>query len=398
MLKEKIKQLANQYFDDTVAIRRHLHAHPELSFEEHETSQYVQHQLQQYGIPFQNGIADTGIVALIQGRNPQKRVVALRADMDALPIDELNEVPYKLTKKGIMHACGHDVHTSNLLGTARILHALRHEWEGTVKLLFQPAEEKSPGGASLMIAEGALENPKPDSILGLHVYPLLPAGQAGFRVGRMMASSDEVYITVKGKGGHGAVPQQSVDPIAIAAQIITALQQIISRQNDPTNPCVLTFGKINSVGGSYNVIPDAVTLEGTLRTMNEEWRKDVRTRITRMATGIAEAMYGQAVVEFEDGYPFLTNDTELTLRCRAAAADYLGDENVFDIPMRMTAEDFAYYSQVAKGCFYRIGIANEARNITSNIHTATFDIDEETFRTSMGMMAWLAVQELEVQG
>ena len=294
-----------------------------------------------------------------------------------------------------MHACGHDAHTANLLGVGRILQNLKDEFEGTVKLIFQPAEEKSPGGASIMIKEGALENPKPDCIIGLHVYPLLPAGMVGFRTGMMMASSDEVYVSIHGKGGHGAVPQHSVDPVAITCQIVTALQQIVSRQNDPTVPCVLTFGKINSVGGSYNVIPEEVKLEGTLRTMNETWRTEAKIRIERMAKGIAEGMGATAEVKFVQGYPFLINDDALTLRCKDAAIQFMGNEQVVDIPMRMTAEDFAYYTHVAKGCFYRIGTANFERGITSNIHTPTFDLDEEALQHSMGLMSWLALNELK---
>ena len=394
-LQASIKELAQQYHTEVVAIRRHIHANPELSFEEHQTSQYVQQKLQEYGIPFQNGIADTGIVALIEGKNPHRRVVALRADMDALPILEENNVPYKSQKAGVMHACGHDAHTANLLIAGRILHQLRHHIEGTIKLIFQPAEEKSPGGASIMIQEGVLENPRPDSIIGLHVYPLLPAGEVGFRSGMMMASSDEVYLSIKGKGGHGAVPQHSIDPVAIACQIVTALQQIVSRQNDPTVPCVLTFGKIYSVGGSYNVIPEEVKLEGTHRTMNETWRAEAKNRIRNMVEGIATAMGAQASVNFVQGYPFLVNDDALTQRCQQAAQQYLGKDNVTDLPMRMTAEDFAYYSQVAKGCFFRIGTANFDRGITSNIHTPTFDIDEQALLHSTGLMAWLAICELE---
>lgn len=392
-LQQHIKDLAQQYHTEVVDIRRHLHTHPELSFEEYETSAYIQRKLTEYGIGYQT-IANTGIVALIEGKNPQRRVVALRADMDALPITEQNAVSYKSQNDGVMHACGHDAHTANLLGVGRILQQLKDQFEGTVKLLFQPAEEKSPGGASIMIAQGALQNPTPDSIIGLHVYPLLPAGMVGFRTGMMMASSDEVYLSIHGKGGHGAVPQQSIDPIAIACQVVTALQQIVSRQNDPTVPCVLTFGKINSVGGSYNVIPEEVKLQGTLRTMNENWRADAKKRIERMAVGIAEAMGGSATVEFVQGYPFLMNDDELTLRCKQAAIEFAGDQQVVDIPMRMTAEDFAYYTHLAKACFYRIGTANFERGITSNIHTPTFDIEESALLDAMGLMSWLAINEL----
>lgn len=393
-LTQKIHHLAAQLHQDVTAIRRHLHAHPELSFQEYKTAAYVQALLKQHGIPFTAGVAGTGVVAYIEGKNPDKKTIALRADMDALPITEANNVPYKSTVPGVMHACGHDAHTASLLGAAQILNHLKQDFEGTVKLIFQPAEERMPGGASMMIKEGVLENPKPSGIIGQHVFSVLPAGTVGFRSGMMMASADEIDMVIYGKGGHGAVPQLTVDPVVITAQIITALQQLVSRMADPTIPCVLTFGKINSAGGAYNIIPESVALQGTLRTMNEHWRKQAHAHITRMATGIAEAMGGSCKVDITVGYPFLVNDEELTARCKQAAIAYLGKENVYDIPMRMTAEDFAYYSQVTQGCFYRLGTGNVARGITSNVHTPTFDIDEEALKTGMGLMAWLALTEL----
>ncbi len=392
---DKIKQLAEQLHPEVIAIRRHLHTHPELSFNEYETSAFVQKKLTEYGIPFQNGVADTGVVGFIKGKNPDSRSIALRADMDALPILEENDVPYKSQNEGVMHACGHDAHTASLLGAANILHQVREDLEGTIKLIFQPGEERHPGGASIMIKEGVLENPTPASIIGQHVHPLIPAGTVGFRGGLMMASCDEIYINIYGKGGHGAVPQNCIDPILISAQVLVSLQQIVSRFIDPTVPAVLTFGKINSIGGAPNVIPNKVEIQGTFRMMNEEWRFKTHERIRQIVNNVAESMGGSAEVKILVGYPFLINDEPLTQRCRTGAEEYLGKENVLDLPMRMTAEDFAYFSQKARGCFYRLGVANEARGITSSVHTPTFDIEEESLKIGAGLMAWLAIKELE---
>lgn len=394
LLQNKIKTLVEQYNSETVAIRHHLHAHPELSFQEYETSKFVQQKLGEYGIPFQNGVADTGVVGLIKGKNPDKKTIALRADMDALPITEENEVPYKSKNVGVMHACGHDVHTTSLLGVSRILNEIKDDFEGTIKLIFQPAEERHPGGASIMIKEGVLENPRPSSIIGQHVHPLIPVGTVGFRSGLMMASTDEIEINVYGKGGHGAVPQNCIDPVFIGAQLIINLQQVLTRFLDPTIPGVLTFGKFECMGGTYNVIPSEVRILGTFRMMNEEWRFKVHQQIRNIVKHTALAMGGKANVRIKTGYPFLVNDEALTARCKTAAIEYLGKEKVLPLPMRMTAEDFAYFSQAAKGCFYRLGVANEAKGITSSVHTPTFDIDEDALQIGVGLMSWLAIKEL----
>lgn len=393
-MQEKIQRLAADYHADTVAHRRHLHAHPELSYQEHATSRYVADQLAALGIEHQHGVADTGVVALIKGKNPRKRTIALRGDMDALPIREANTVPYKSQNEGVMHACGHDAHTSSLLGTARILHELRDHWEGTVKCIFQPGEEKLPGGASLMIKAGVLENPRPASIFGQHVHPPLRAGMIGLKPGIYMASADEIYVTVKGRGGHGAMPQECVDPIVMSAQIITSLQQIISRYADPAVPSVLTFGKINSVGGATNIIPNEVRIEGTFRTMHEKWRTEAHKRMKKMAESIAKGMGGACEFNILHGYPVLYNHEELTTRTKQWAIEYLGKDKVVDLPLRMTSEDFAYFSQAMPACFYRLGTGNPERGITSPIHTDTFDIDETSLETGVGLMAWLAYREL----
>jgi amidohydrolase len=394
MIKEQIQELSAKIFDDVVATRRHLHANPELSFHEIQTSAYVARKLEELGLEYHK-MADTGLVALIQGEKPSdaSNVVALRADMDALPILEANEVSYKSQNPGVMHACGHDAHTSSLLGTARILTELKSQFAGTVKLIFQPAEEKLPGGASLMIKEGVLENPKPAAVLGQHVMPLIDAGKVGFRAGKYMASTDELYVTVKGKGGHGAQPQQNIDPVIITAHILTALQQVVSRFADPKSPSVLSFGKVIA-NGATNVIPNEVYLEGTFRTMDENWRGEAHKRMKKMAEGIAESMGGSCDFNIMRGYPFLINEEKLTNATRGHAEDYLGKENVLDLDIWMAAEDFAYYSQAADSCFYRLGTRNEARGITSSVHTPTFDVEEDAFKVSTGLMAYLAVKQL----
>ncbi|MGA0556230.1 M20 metallopeptidase family protein [Larkinella sp. VNQ87] len=397
-MKEQIKALARQYAGDMIANRRHLHANPELSFHEYNTARFVAEQLKAIGLTPQEGVAGTGLVALIEGRggSAENRVVGLRADMDALPIHEANDVPYKSTVEGVMHACGHDVHTSSLLGTARILNELRDQFEGTVKLVFQPAEEKAPGGASLMIKDGVLENPAPVSMLGQHVAPNVPVGKIGFREGMYMASTDELYLTVIGKGGHGAMPDQLVDPVLIASHIIVALQQIISRNRKPANPSVLSFGRFIA-DGVTNVIPNEVKIEGTFRCMDEEWREDGLRRMQKMAEGMAEAMGARCEFTVVRGYPFLKNHPELTRRMRAAATDYMGADNVINLDLWMAGEDFAFYSQVVDSCFYRLGTRNEARGIVSGVHTPTFDIDESALEIGAGLMSWLALEELRMK-
>jgi amidohydrolase len=392
MIKEQIQQLSKNIFNDVIGNRRHLHAHPELSFHETETSAFIAGKLDALGLKYQR-MADNGLVALIKGDKPSDKVIALRADMDALPITEANDVPYKSQNNGVMHACGHDVHTSSLLGTAKILTELKSQFGGTVKLIFQPAEEKLPGGASLMIKEGVLENPKPQAVLGQHVMPFIDAGKVGFRAGKYMASTDELYVTVKGKGGHGAQPQQNIDPVIITAHILTALQQVVSRFADPKSPSVLSFGKVIA-NGATNVIPNEVYLEGTFRTMDEQWRNEAHIKMKKMAEGIAESMGGSCEFNIMKGYPFLINEEKLTASARGFAEEYLGKENVLDLDIWMAAEDFAYYSQVADACFYRLGTRNESRGITSSVHTPTFDIDESALELSTGLMAYLAVKQL----
>lgn len=394
MLKEKIQQLAKSYQSEIIDIRRHIHMNPELSYEEVETGKYISKKLTELGISHEHGIADNGLVGMIEGKNPSKKIIALRADIDALPIHEANDVPYKSKKEGVMHACGHDVHTASLLGAAKILQECREHFEGSIKLLFQPAEEMLPGGASIMIKEGALENPKPVSIIGQHVHPPLAAGKIGLKPGIYMASADEIYVTVTGRGGHGALPQDCIDPIVVTAHIITALQQIVSRNANPAMPTVLTLGKINSTGGSTNIIPNEVKLMGTFRTFDETWRYEAHARMKKMAEAIAEGMGASCEFNVIKGYPALYNNPQLAINTKQWAIEFLGEENVVDLPLRLTAEDFAYYSQIMPACFYRLGTGNKAKGITSPVHTNTFDVDEDCMELSIGLMAWLAVKEL----
>jgi amidohydrolase len=384
-LISQIKNLAKTLAPEIVEIRRHLHTHPELSYQEYNTAAYVQQQLQQLGIAYTT-MATTGVVGIIEGKNASKRVVALRADMDALPIIEENEVAYKSAVPGIMHACGHDAHTACLLGAAKILVALKDEWEGTVKLIFQPGEERNPGGASLMIAAGVLENPAPQSIYGLHVHNPLAVGKLSFRGGKVMASADEIYITIKAKGGHAAQPQQTADTILIASHIVVSLQQVISRRNNPFNPSVLSITAIQG-GNTTNVIPAEVKLMGTFRAMDEAWRFEAHGIIKELATSIATSMGATIDVKIDVGYPFVHNNVALCKQARLAAEQYLGADHVEETELRMGAEDFAYYSHRIPACFFRLGTRNEAKNITIGGHTPTFNIDEDALEIGMGMMA-----------
>lgn len=393
MLKDRIKSLAQAYKQEVIDLRRHLHSHPELSFKEFQTAAFVAEKLKAIGITEIESKATTGWSALIKGKNPDKKVVALRADMDALPIIEANEVPYKSQNPGVMHACGHDAHTASLLGAAKILHEVRDQFEGTIKLIFQPGEEIIPGGASLMIKDKVLENPRTNSILGQHVMPMIPAGKVGFRSGLYMASADELYLTITGKGGHGAMPETFIDPVLISAHLLVALQQIVSRVANPKIPSVLSFGRVEALGAT-NIIPNEVKIQGTFRTLDEAWRAKAHQKMRQIAEGIVEGMGGQLDFEIRKGYPFLKNNPELTARSVDAARDYLGAENVLDLDIWMAAEDFAYFSQEIDGCFYRLGTRNEARGITSGVHTPTFDIEEEALEIGSGLMAWLAVSEL----
>jgi amidohydrolase len=386
-MQAKIKALAKKYAPEFIEVRHHLHANPELSYQEFETSKFVQSKLKELGIPFEVK-ATTGVVGLIKGKNPDKRIIALRADMDALPIKEENDIPYKSKNDGVMHACGHDVHTTCLLGAAKILTELKDEWEGTVKLVFQPGEEKNPGGASLMIKDGVLENPTPQAILALHVNTILEVGQLSFRCGKVMASADELYFTVKGKGGHAASPHLVIDPILISSHLIIALQQLISRNNNPFNPSVLSITSFNG-GNTTNVVPNEVKLMGTFRAMDETWRFKAHDLIRKLTTDLVHSMGGEVDLHIDVGYPCVMNNEKVTTAAAKKAAEYMGTENVSETELRMGAEDFGYYAQQIPACFYRLGTMNKAKGITAGVHTPVFNIDENAIEIGMGMMAWL---------
>ncbi|MCB9075406.1 MAG: amidohydrolase [Chitinophagales bacterium] len=390
---DRIKQSANEFSTQLIEIRRHLHTHPELSFEEKETAKFIATQLDKLGITYQKDIGGHGIVGLIKGNNPDQQTIALRADIDALPIHEKNKVSYCSVNEGKMHACGHDVHTTCLIGALKILNEIKDNFEGQIKFIFQPAEEKLPGGASILIQEGVLENPKVEKIFGEHVLPQLETGKVAFRSGISMASCDEIFITIKGNGGHGAVPNLAVDTVLIASHIVIALQQIVSRNANPIMPSVLTIGKFIA-NGATNVIPEEVKMEGTFRTFDEKWRADAKIKIVQIATSIAESMGAEIEIDIAHGYPFLKNDEEITQKAIANAKLYLGEQNVEELPIRMTAEDFSYYTQVVPACFYRLGTGNIEKGITSSIHTPTFDVDENCLEIGAGLMAWLAFREL----
>ena len=390
----EIKNAARQYLDDIRSVRRHLHSNPELSWEEKETADFISGKLTGYGIEHEREVGGHGIVGLISGDRPGEKTVALRADMDALPIEEQNDTPYRSVNSGVMHACGHDVHMASLLGAARILNNLRDRFSGKVKLIFQHAEETAPGGALQMIEAGVLENPKPRAIIGQHVFPELEVGKVGFKSGNYMASSDEIFIHIHGKGGHAAMPEKTDDTVLAAAHVLTALQRIVSRKAPPQIPSVLSFGKVIA-NGAMNVLPEKVSLFGTFRTFGEDWRHRAHKLIRETAEFTARANGCTCEVEIRVGYPFLVNDDKLTERSRKAAIAYLGKENVVELDIRMTAEDFARYSHHIPACFYRLGTANAAKGITSNLHTPTFDVDERSLEIGAGLLAFLALQELQ---
>lgn len=399
MKPERVRNTAEKHYQTVLETRRHLHQHPELSFQEYRTSEYLRKALRSANIAFTFGHVKTGILALIRGKNPGKKTILLRADMDALPIQEKNSVPYCSVNDGIMHACGHDVHSACALGAALILQDLREEFEGTIKIMFQPGEELLPGGASLMIKEGALDHPRVDKAIALHVFPEMEAGKLGFREGMYMASTDELYVTVSGKGGHAAMPANYKNPLIAASDFLLQVQQHFMSPNiqeelqSTGRPTVVAFGRIEGLGAT-NVIPQTVSLAGTFRTMNEAWRKEVHLQLQEIATRVAAKHDQEITVRVDLGYPFLVNDPALTKRCVEAAGELHGVENISELPLRMTAEDFAFISQRVPSCFFRLGTGNKERGIISGVHTDTFDIDESALRVGMETLAWLAISEL----
>jgi len=388
MLQQRISRLAQLYYPKVVELRRHLHSHPELSWQEHNTSALVAETLTGLGMqvqPVHTPLGNTGLVAVLQGGQAGSKCIALRADMDALPITEANEVSYCSQHRGVMHACGHDVHTANLLGVAMVLSAVKEHIAGTYKFIFQPSEEKIPSGAQALIAAGVLQNPAPSCILGLHVSPELDAGTFGFCSGPFMASSDELYIRVTGKGGHAAQPQHIINPLYIAADILSALKT----KTDLNVPVVVSFGKITAEGAT-NVVPNHVDMAGTLRCFDEKVRAEMLQTIGNIARQTALEQNAVAEVEVLSGYPVLVNDIPTTEKCRSIAGQYLPPEAIKDLPQRMGSEDFAYYTHQIPACFYRMGTGNTERNLRSGLHTPTFDIDEQALQHSVGLMSWLA--------
>ena len=393
-IKNTIHKAVKKNLERIIEDRRHIHQNPELSFEEHETSRYVTTRLDEMGISYKKGIAGTGILATLEGKEKGK-VLALRADMDALPITEATGLPFASDNPGVMHACGHDMHTASLLGVAKILSDLRDHWNGTILLLFQPGEEKFPGGASMVLKEGALNHPRPDLMIGQHVLPDMQAGHVGFKPGMYMASGDEVYLTIRGKGGHAALPHTLNDTVLTASHIIVALQQIVSREVPADIPTVLSFGKIEGKGAT-NIIPEKVEIAGTLRTMNEEWRARIKNRIRELATGIAASMGASCDADIKDGYPVVRNDENATLQAMDFAREFLPEEATESMDIRMTAEDFGYYTHEFPSVFYRFGVERKEGD-TGALHTPRFNPDEKALETSTGILSWLAVSFLKEQ-
>lgn len=391
-LKEIIQQKAKEIFQLAVEMRRDFHLYPELSGCEHRTASKISEILSQWGIEHQTGIAGTGIVGLLKGGKGEGKTLGLRADMDALPLTETSGLEFASLNEGVMHACGHDMHMASLLASLKILNELKNEYYGNIKFIFQPSEEKYPGGAIQMINQGVLENPSVDCMFGMHVMPELPCGFAGFKKEQYMASTDEIYITVNGKGGHAANPHQNIDPIVIGAQIIIALQQIVSRHAVPSIPTVLSFGKFMGQGQT-NIIPDKVEMAGTLRTFNNEWRKEVHSLIEQIAQNTAQAFGAKCTVFIDKGYPFLYNNPTLTSRNKEAAQEFLGKEKTKDIDLRMTAEDFAYFAEKTPSCFYRIGVGFDENKIY-NLHASNFKLNENAMQNAIGYMVWASISEL----
>lgn len=387
-LIDRIKKRAKELFAEVKELREHLHAHPELSYQEFDTMHFVAEKLRNIGLDPKIGVGKTGVTALITHANfpADTPCIGLRADLDALPIIEQNDVPYVSKNPGVMHACGHDVHTSILLGAAHIIYENREELKAPVKLIFQPGEEQNPGGATLMIADGVLEAPKVMEMVALHVFPDMEVGKVGFKEGMYMASCDEIHLTIHGKGGHAATPHQCVDPIVIGANIITALQQVVSRHCDPKIPSVLSFGHFEALGAT-NVIPSEAHLKGTFRTMNEAWRKKGLELIEQMIRQIAQVNGATVSLDISKGYPFLVNDENVTDKIKTKAVSMLGNENVEELPIRMTSEDFSFYSQEVPVCFFRLGVRNEEKGIIYGVHHPKFNIDDQALIVGMEIMA-----------
>ena len=385
-MKEKILELSDLFFDEIVSIRRYMHMHPELSFQEFETSNYIKSILKSWDINFLDGYANTGILVNLEGKEPSSRVIALRADFDALPILEENDVEYKSKNEGIMHACGHDAHTASMLGALKILHQTKDHWRGTIKFIFQPAEERLPGGAKQMIEEGVLENPNVQHVIAQHVLPELEVGKVGFRCGTYMASTDELYVTISGKGGHAAIPSSYNNPIIASSELVLDLNQFFNDKVD----AIFAIGYIDGTG-STNIIPNEVNLMGTFRALDESFRLESHNHMNRIVDQVAKKYNIKIDLNIKKGYPALNNDIQFTLNQINKAKEFLGEKNVIDLPIRMTAEDFSYFANAVPSCFYRLGTGNKDKGLIHGLHTSKFNIDEDSLKIGMGLMAFLAI-------
>ena len=385
-MKEKILELSDLFFDEIVSIRRYMHMHPELSFQEFETSNYIKSILKSWDINFLDGYANTGILVNLEGKEPSSRVIALRADFDALPILEENDVEYKSKNEGIMHACGHDAHTASMLGALKILHKTKDHWRGTIKFIFQPAEERLPGGAKQMIEEGVLENPNVQHVIAQHVLPELEVGKVGFRCGTYMASTDELYVSISGKGGHAAIPSSYNNPIIASSELVLNLNQFFNDKAD----AIFAIGYIDGKG-STNIIPKEVNLMGTFRALDESFRLESHNHMNRIVDQVAKKYNIKIDLNIKKGYPALNNDIQFTLNQINKAKEFLGEKNVIDLPIRMTAEDFSYFANAVPSCFYRLGTGNKDKGLIHGLHTSKFNIDEDSLKIGMGLMAFLAI-------
>jgi amidohydrolase len=387
----KLHKRVDEIFEKVKGYREHLHANPELSFHEFNTMNFVSEQLTKIGIPHEKNVAGTGVVGIIRGTHHslEQSCIGLRADLDALPIPEASNVPYKSKVDGVMHACGHDVHTSILLGATELLFEMKDELPNPVKLIFQPGEEMHPGGASLIIEAGVLENPKVSRMYGLHVFPELPAGKVGLKEGLYMASSDEIHLQIQGVGGHGALPEKCINPLMMGAEFVLKAQELIKENETDDIPTVLSFGRFEALG-STNVIPSSAEIKGTFRTMNEEWRAEAHQLLGKLAESISLKYNGKANLKISKGYPFLVNSTELTRKLKSSFQHVLGEENVADLPIRMTAEDFAFYSQKIPVCFFRLGTGFSNGRENYSVHHPNFDVDMESLKTGVLSMVFAA--------
>lgn len=391
-MKNKIQDLSRQLFDETVQTRRHLHRYPELSFKEFATTDYLTQKIEALGLPVFSQFSETGLLTKIEKGNAGKRSILLRSDMDALPIVEKNHIDYCSENNGVMHACGHDVHMASLLSAIKIL--LQQDFNGTIWCLFQPAEEKLPGGAKQMIDNGLLDFVKPDFVIAQHTLPNLEAGKIGVHAGYYMASTDEFYLTIKGKGGHAALPHEITDTVLLTSELIVKLQKIVSHFVPASIPTVLSFGKIVA-NGTTNVIPSEVKIEGTFRTMSEEWRIKTHDKITNIIDLTTQEFGADYDLEIRHGYPVLYNNPDAVAQFKEHAQHYLDAKNVLDLDIRMTAEDFAYFSQEVPSILYRIGTGNKDKGITHPLHSDAFNIDESVLEFSPGLMAFAAIGFLE---